>query len=402
MSRRYHLQLSALIYVGLAVMVGIAAANRPNNLLVWIFGLMIAAVIVSGLVSGAAMMRVRAVRLDPRHGRVGEPLVIRYAIRNQARMLPLFGLRVEELVAGPPDGCERFCQPSHAWLMHVGGGETAHGEMVLWPRRRGPMRLGRMRIFSAFPFGLVGKSVAFDQPQTTLIYPRTVALREDFLRALVPGGDGGLRMTRRSGTGEDYYGMREYKPGDSMRQISWRRSATLDQLVTIERTRPSPPRARVVLDLRRPTEELRFDPGEVESPRELEERAITLAASVIRLAESQGYEIGLTVLGLDDRPTPMRRGHWHVEKLMGALASLDLDRPRRREAPTGLADAERAGVVVVAPDRTDPALFIGDAVDRTAVMHVTARQLSALVEGAEPPPRGSRQSRRRDRAEAPA
>jgi uncharacterized protein (DUF58 family) len=382
--------VSAALYVGLAVLVGIAAANRPNNLLVWIFGLMIALVLVSGLLSGAVMLRVRVTRLDPRHGRVGEPLLIRYAVSNQSALLPLFSLHVEELPGGAADGLSDVVpggrsRTGDAWIMHVGPRETVHGEAVIWPSRRGRLRLGRVRAWSSFPLGLIRKSVTSAQEHETLIYPRLLPLKLELLRALSPGGMGGLRLSRRSGTGEDYFGMREYKPGDSMRQIAWRRFASLGEPIIVERTRSSPPRVRVVLNLQRPTEQLRVEPAEPQTGRDLEETAIAIAASLIQLAEHHGFEVGLSVLGLPERPTPLRRGHWHVQKLLGALAGIDLDQPRESSPAPGTADAERAGLVVVSPDRADPSIGVGAEsaalrVDADGVLHLTARHLESLLD----------------------
>ena len=412
MTRRYHLQLPAVLYIALAVLVGVAAANRPNNLLVWIFGLMIGAVLVSGLVSGRMMMGVRVARLDPRHGRVGEPLIIRYAVTNRNRFMSAFSLRAED-VPGPVARRTRrrfwrgwsrrasrepsinaprradwsvTAQPAWASIVHVGPGETAHGEAILWPTRRGRFHFGALRISSSFPFGLLRKSVTVTQEQETLIYPRMVPLRAELLRAVTPSGAGGLRMSRRPGQGADYFGMREYRQGDSMRNISWRRSATMDQLITVQRTNPSPPRLRVVLNLQRPTSELRFESSEATSARELEETTISLAASIIELADRHGYEVGLSVLGTSERPTPLRRGHWHVQKLLGALAGLDLDAPRIASVAPATPDAERAGIVVVSPDRADPQIggaagdtgapvTFGSASSTTGVLHLTARQI---------------------------
>ena len=124
-----------------------------------------------------------------------------------------------------------------------------------------------------------------------------------------------------------------------------------------------------MLDLRRATSDLRVAEGV--DPRALEEDAITLAASLMALADRQGDEFGLTILGLDVAAIPLRRGHFHRAKVLAALAALDLDQPRDASA-TLRESAERATVLFVHPDRADTS--ISPAVG----WNFTAAQLSSL------------------------
>jgi uncharacterized protein (DUF58 family) len=371
MRRCYHLHLPGLIYIALTLLVGYAAIASQRNLLFWVFGVMTAALLISGIVSGAMLMGLELRRLDPRHGAVGEPLFLRYAVHNRNRLVPVFNIHIEErpLAAG---GWNRIMAPARAWVMHVAADETVHGEAVAWPARRGQAAFHAVRAWTTFPFGIIRKSVTFSQPQHTLIYPRLYELRPRLLARLTPQGSLGMRITQHAGGGDDYFGMREYRPGDSLRAVSWKRSARLDDLVTIERTRPSPPRLRIVLNLLTPTNRLRITPADPAAQREAEERAISLAASLIHEADIAGFEVGLTVLGLDVPVIPIRRSHWHVGRLLAALAGLDLDRPRDHR-PAAPDDVERAAVVVVHPDRVDPGI------GRSEAWHLTAGQLESLA-----------------------
>lgn len=366
--RRYHLHLPGLIYVALSILVGLAAMNRQNNLLFAVLGLMVAGVLVSGLVSGLMLRGLRVQRLLSRHGAVGRALVVGYAVTNRRRFLPAFDVHIEERQAG----WQRLMLPAAAWLMHLGPRETAHGEALFWPTRRGEARFGELRVWTTFPFGIIKKSITLDQPQHVLICPRLYALERRVLDAVGPQGLAGIKVSPRPpdpAGGDDYWGMRDYRPGDSARSIAWKRSACLDQLVVLERTAPAPPRLRVILSLVAPPAARRDGAGD----HQREERAISLVASIIHEAGRRGIEVGLSVLGTGLPPLPIRHSHWHREKLMGALAAIDLDAPRRRRVRSPAADTERAAQIVVHPDRVDPALGRQDA------WHFSARQLEALV-----------------------
>ncbi len=374
-TRRYHLHAPGLVYALFTVLVGLAAVNRQNNLLFWILGVMLSALLISGFVSGIMMSSLRVRRLVAGHGVVGEPLTVRYSVTNTSPFLPAFGLHIEE--RAPSDelasAWPKLMASARAWIMHLGPRETIHGEATFWPTHRGEAMFDQVRIWTTFPFGIIKKSITISQPQHTLIYPQLYELRRDVLRSLEPQGASGARMAPRPGGGDDYFGMREFRPGDSMRQIAWKRTAALDQLVCVERTRPMPPRLRVVVNLTQATASLATDSESEASA--LEERAISLAASIVHAADAAGYELGLTVSGLNVPDLPIRRSHWHRARVLAALAAIDLDAPRghgrQHRAPATM--GERAAQVVIHPDRVEPELGRDDA------LHLSARQMKSLV-----------------------
>ncbi|MHC4108617.1 MAG: DUF58 domain-containing protein [Planctomycetota bacterium] len=366
--RRYHLQRPFWVYIGLTLLVALAAVAGQNNLLYWIFGVMAAALVISGMVSGVTMSGLRVRRLDPQHGLVGESLAVRYVVINRNRLVPAFNIHIEERAGEPQATWGRLTAPAAAWVMHIGPREKAHGEAVFWPSRRGEARFDQLRVWTTFPFGMIKKSITLSQPQHTLIYPRRYQLGRRVLEALAPEAPIGAKISRLSGAGDDYYGMREYRAGDSLRSVAWKRSACLDQLICVERSRSTPPKLRVALNL---TAEAPEGPDALRSS---EEKAISLAASIIHAADLAGFEVALSVLGPEPVIMPIRRSKWHLDRIMGALARIDLAAPRgklrgRRLIP----DAERAGLVVVHPDGVDPRLGRSDA------WHLSAAQLESLT-----------------------
>lgn len=379
--RRTRIVSTGVAFVVVVLVVGLAAGGRPNNLLVWVFSAMLASLLVSGIVSGFMLLGLRATRVVPRRGRVGEPLLIRYELANRARLLPAYDIRVEEIAAAAPRGVSRptptrtapprLAPAGDAWVLHVGPRDTVHAEAVFRPLRRGPVRLAAFEVSSTFPFGFLRKVLRFESEGETLIHPEILPVRAAVLARVTAGGIGGHRMSGEPGGGDDFFGVREYRPGDSVRQIAWKRLAGTGRLASIERSRAVPPRVRILLDLRTPTDRIRLAEGE--DARTLEERAIVLAASLLALADRLGYEYALAVAGLDIPPNALRRGHFHREKLMSLLAALDLDAPRT--AGNGLASSdERATVVVVHPDRADTS------VAPAAGWHFTARRMDELLE----------------------
>ena len=373
MRRRYHLHIPGLVYCGLILLVGLVAIRGQNNVLFLVFGIMFAALVISGLVSGAMMMGLRVRRLDPAPTAAGEPLLIRYEVRNINRLVPVFNVHVEERPVSETNGWQRFMDRPRAWIMHVGAKEVVHGEAIVKAKQRGIVAMNHVRVWTTFPFGIIKKSITFTLPTHVLIEPRREPLKRELLRSIEIPQPVGMRISPRAGGGDDYFGLREYRSNDSIRQIAWRRSAGLDQLVSIERSQPSSPRLRVVLDLEKPAEALRIGKADGVTGRELQENAIALAASLLAMADQAGFETGLTVRGFGLPPIALRRGQRHFRRMMAALGRIDLEQSRRKDAShRALREAERTSIVVIHPDRSD------DLSERSDVVYLTGRQLEQL------------------------
>ena len=385
--RRYRIALPGLLFLALVIVVGVAAGSRAGNLLVWVFSAMVAWILVSGVVSGAMLMGVRVRRLEPGAGSVGRPLVIRYEVTNANWLWPIVDLRVEESRLDAARATQ-----SHAWIARCGAGQSVHAEGVLWPLRRGRVRLEASVASSQFPFGLMEKSVTTAQPREILVHPQTVPLRPISFARLVRTGLGqGQRVADGRGGGDDFRGLRPYLPGDPQRHVAWKRSTMLEDPVVVERSTPAPRRLLVILDLVAPTDAVArlIEPGA--DARQREEDAITLCASLLSHAEREGWEVSLRVAGVPPEPasgpasSAFRRGAWHLERLYSMLAAIDLDAARESAGPVrhrsgASPDAHRAEpdsvrgavTIVVHPARAE--LAIGG----PGAMHLTALHLAEM------------------------
>jgi uncharacterized protein (DUF58 family) len=371
MKQRYRIRLGGLIYIAIAVFIGMAALNTQTNLLFWVFGIMLGGLIVSGLLSGAMLRGVQVERSLPDHGTVDEPLAISYELRNRRWWLPVFGLTIEERRWSPRDA---LAGPPLAWLLHVGPRRQVRAAAVAWPSRRGTLRLDRIAVTTSFPFGIIRKSSIVSQPAETPIYPRIHRLRGDLFHAMGVGESALRRRGDRAGGDEEFYGVREYRYGDSIRRIDWKRSAHVGELVSREMTQPTPFRLMVLLDLR---------PRPQRSAEEVEQ-AISLAASLVCAVVSEGTEVGLAVEGAGAPFLPPRRSRWHRTQLLHALAAIDLNAEQAvRHSPLRISGQW----IVVHAGLADLSIGPGGAV------HLTARELPRYLapeeQGAESGPAGA-------------
>jgi uncharacterized protein (DUF58 family) len=154
--------------------------------------------------------------------------------------------------------------------------------------RRGAWRFGPVDLTSGDIFGFGLRRQTIEDIETLLVYPKLVPLTALGLPALRPFGD--LRTPRR--LSEDplrLTGAREYVPGDSFRHIHWKATAHRQAL----QTKVFEPSATLPLSifLNINTAETRYEGIDLE----LQEYAITAAASIARWAAENGHPVGLYV-----------------------------------------------------------------------------------------------------------
>lgn len=353
--RRYHFHTPGFVYILITVLIALGAFNSQNNLLFWAFGFALAVLIVSGLISGQMLMGIRAVREPagsaPGGGGTsaraiaGEPVDLVYRVTNRSRFVPAFAIgagelpRMEPFAAAPTTAIPA----PYAFLVHAGPGETVEARATFTPPRRGVLRLDTFQLDTTFPFGLIRKSLLFEQPRTILVRPSPLPAPPDLFRRRPVGDRGGQPRPARAGHGEDFFALRDYVPGDSPRTIAWRASARADELVVRQHTQPSPRRITVIVH------------ADERSPAADAEAAIARAAGVIIAAAERGYEVGLIVpaAGLVRRPLP---GPAAAGRLLDDLALLDLSAAAGARAPIPRAAPRGELVVAVHAGRPDPSL----------------------------------------------
>ncbi len=327
------------------VLVGVPAFIQSNNLLMLLLAVVVAVGITAVIASRLMLTGLTTHRILPRHAEVGQAVRIRYMITNRGKWLPTFCVGVTDTL---PEYAARYDR--RAWVMHIGPGDTVHGDAQLVPLRRGRLRFTHMTMTSTFPYGLLRRRRRIQHEQELVVFPRRYALRGDVLRLVNAEAADGPHASRVRGAGQEWYGTRLGRSGDGWRDVAWKASAHRGQLVALDRVRPGLPRAMVLLDLTRLTSELVLPDG-VDAQLE-EERAIELAASLLADLHRHGHEVGLTVALDDVQSHAIRSGTRHLQRLLGVLADVDLS--HQRGTSIAGAAAPRAATIVVQPDRVRP------------------------------------------------
>jgi len=362
--RRYHADGPTAVFIGITLLIGAGALNSQNNLLFLVFGLAVAVIIVSGVLSGAIMVGLRAERDLPSVAAAGEPVAVRYRVSNDSRRLPAFALTVDEAGAKRTDRAaprwQRLLGRPVACVLHVGPRQTVTATAVLTARARGEAVLEGVRVSSAFPFGLFRKSITCAHPQSILVHPRVLPLRRDALRELMSGSHIGWRSHNRKGPGEDFFGLRDYRPGDAVRSIAWKRTARTGEPVVRDHAAPHSGALVVVLNLNGADEEAN-------------ESAISLAASIAAEALRAGMDVGLEVPSHGVRVEPESSARQRTV-ILSALARIDLSETPGRPAPAPSAEPGRLAYLAVHAGAPDPIAAPASA------LHIGAHDAPALLD----------------------
>jgi uncharacterized protein (DUF58 family) len=292
----YFLVITAIVFAG--------AIAKEINLLLLLSGMMMGLLIFHWQVLFVSLAGMKLKRKAPQALCAGDLLAVSLRLSNTRAHFGSWAIKVEDQIEREPNASNVGRGP--AWQQSRRNHDKAINTGVLFPYippgeertggyrgrlvERGRYRLGPLRISSEFPFGLFNRKLTLHQSETIYVYPRLGQLTRRWLgrhRQALAGAD---RRQRRPGPEGDFYGVREWQSGDSLRLIHWRSSARTGKLVARQFEQPHNRDAAVLLDLW-----LSDSPSEAEL--ENVELAVSFAATVLAdLCRQGGGNVSLGVL----------------------------------------------------------------------------------------------------------
>ncbi len=310
--RRTHISAPLVLYAVVSMLIAIGAFNSQNNLLFWLFSLSLGMLIVSGVLSGMMLMAVRIERLAVVPQQSGGPAVVSYRLTNVGRFMPSFALYLDEIIvpvaaetAVMDDAVGKVASPPQGFVAFIPVGGSVLARTTTLAEERGRVRVSGVRITSSFPFGVVRKSMFFEMPGSLVILPipaestEVETSRADRRKSSSP-------ITGVADGGDDTFGLREYREGDSPRRIAWRSTARTGEI----RTRLMVNSTEQPLIIRLAVE---ADAGAAGI-----DRAVCKCAAVVRDAAAKRQPYGLLLP--DGGQIKPRLGRQHLEVCMTRLA----------------------------------------------------------------------------------
>lgn len=181
--------------------------------------------------------------------------------------------------------------------------DTGAAAIHLRAERRGVLSLGRFRISTTYPLGLFRAWGYVELPLTTLVYPAPEPGAPMLPQPAALDGMGGIY-----GEGsDDFSGLRNYYPGDSLRHIAWKAAARSDVLLTKQFSG-------------RAGRELLIDWALLPTSLGLEEKLSRLTSWVV-VADEAGLAYAFRIPGVE---FPTRAGTSHRDQCLEALALFQL------------------------------------------------------------------------------
>jgi uncharacterized protein (DUF58 family) len=258
------------------VFIGLGAVNAGLNLLFALWGMMLFLIVASGVLSELGLSRLEVRRAPPPVIHARTPYLMGIGLTNKKRRLPAFSIEVEDLIDGRP--IEKRC-----YFLKLPAGRTQETAYRHTIARRGRHRFSGLRLSTKFPFGLVQKSRDVASAAEVIVYPALVPLSPALLRGLLARHAGG-RQKSRSRDG-DFFGLRDFRPGDDPRDIHWRTTARRGVPFVRENEDDEGSEISVVLD---------NAPG---AAPEMFETAVSEAASCALALLEHGYRVSLVLRG---------------------------------------------------------------------------------------------------------
>ena len=184
------------------------------------------------------------------------------------------------------------------------------------PLERGDLVFSGPELLMREPWGLVERRVRFDQPSIVHVFPNFAAVArfalhavEDAVRQL------GLRRRRRRGEGMDFDHLREYRIGDTQRQIDWKATSRRRRLITRQFREERDQRVVFLLDCGR---RMRTKDGELSHF----DHALNAVLLLTYVALRQGDSVGLLASGGLERWMPLVKGRSGLTALLERVYDL--------------------------------------------------------------------------------
>ena len=226
-------------FVAFTVVVGFAAINTGNNALYIGLSFMLGCLLLSGIASKGGLKHI-VVELDGvDEAWAGRPAHGRLRIINRSRIWNVRDLIVTSSELDAPL-IVPLLQRRDELVVHA----------LFRFQRRGLVQFSRIDLYTRYPFGFFLKKRRPRLIGEVVVFPRLLgeaSVRDRFLMI-----EGEQHTSNRVGGGTDLHSFTDYVPGDSLRRVHWKKSASLGRWIIKQTEAEASRTVHVVVDSYRP------------------------------------------------------------------------------------------------------------------------------------------------------
>jgi uncharacterized protein (DUF58 family) len=277
----YDVTREGMVFIGVILIIGVAALNTGNNLLFIVVSAMLAAIVVSGVASAGVLRGLELEVALPAHVFAARKVMTRFTLHNLRRFLPSFSIQLTGQKRKRGEKRWRWRRsvfgfpfkraPEQQWLRlpdlalsheaaagelpqifsgavyfpYIPGGGQVSADVELLFDKRGEYQQNDFGVRSRFPFSFLEKTRRIAVREKIVVYPRVD--QTDELFEVLPMIRGEFEAFVR-GRGYDLYRIREYMPEDSARHVDWKATAKSMSVKVREFTREDERKLRIVFD----------------------------------------------------------------------------------------------------------------------------------------------------------
>ncbi len=221
------------------VFVGFAAINTGNNSLYIGLAFMLAGLLISGIASKGGLKHLRVTFDGLEEAWVGSPSMGRVKLENRSRIW-----NVRDVILTAPE----LATPVFIPVLKRRAVLTIDSAFLF--QRRGLAHLHTLDLYTRYPFAFFLKKRRVRLGGEVIVFPRLLGddSGNERFRPVV----GENFPSNRPGAGSEIHSFRDYAPGDSLRQVYWKKSAAIGRWI-VKQTEVDAARAvHVVVDPYKP------------------------------------------------------------------------------------------------------------------------------------------------------
>jgi uncharacterized protein (DUF58 family) len=179
--------------------------------------------------------------------------------------------------------------------------------------RRGKYRLGPVTAYFFDPLGIFYFRRVYPVYSQLYVYPKAFSIAEfpRLKKGFLPWF--GLEAGRSAGDEGEFYGIREYRPGDPLKTIHWISTARKNRLIVRQLQRQTYLRATMIFNLEK-------DKNYGEGRESICEYTIKIAASIAQYLSQKGVSLEVAAHAQELTHIPANKGSQHLEDIFKFLA----------------------------------------------------------------------------------